>query len=38
MSQDKSLEEVVFVLYDSATYQIYAETLRKLMPKTQSLR
>ena len=38
MSQDKSLEEVVLVLYDSATYQIYAETLRKLMPKTQSLR
>jgi O-acetyl-ADP-ribose deacetylase (regulator of RNase III) len=38
LSQNKSLEEVVFVLYDSATYQIYAETLRKLMPKTQSLR
>ena len=38
LSQDKSLEEVIFVLYDSATYQIYDETLRKLMPKTQSLR
>jgi len=38
LSQNKSLEEVVFVLYDSATYQIYTETLRKLMPKTQSLR
>ena len=38
LSQNKSLEEVLFVLYDSATYQIYAETLRKLMPKTQSLR
>ena len=38
LSQNKSLEEVVSVLYDSATYQIYAETLRKLMPKTQSLR
>ena len=38
LSQNKTLEEVVFVLYDSATYQIYAETLRKLMPKTQSLR
>jgi O-acetyl-ADP-ribose deacetylase (regulator of RNase III) len=38
MSQNKSLEEMAFVLYDSATYQIYAETLRKLMPKTQSLR
>ena len=38
LSQNKSLEEVVLVLYDSATYQIYAETLRKLMPKTQSLR
>ncbi len=35
LNKDKSLEEVVFVLYDGATYQIYAETLQKLVPETK---
>ncbi len=33
LSRDESLEEVVFVLFDSATHRIYAETLRELAPK-----
>ncbi len=30
--EDDSLSEVVFVLFDSATYRIYLETLRELLP------
>jgi len=33
LGQDESLAEVVFVLFDSATHRIYAETLRELAPK-----
>jgi len=33
LSQDESLAEVVFVLFDSATHRIYTDTLRELAPK-----
>jgi len=36
--QNKSLEEIAFVLFDSNSYQVYADTLRKLRPETESLR
>ena len=32
LSQDESLAEVVFVLFDAATHRIYAESLRELAP------
>ena len=35
LQQDNSLVEVVFVLYDSDTYKIYAETLQRLVPETK---
>lgn len=34
-SQNKSLQEVAFVLFDSYSYQVYADTLRELMPKAK---
>jgi O-acetyl-ADP-ribose deacetylase (regulator of RNase III) len=33
--QDTSLQEVAFVLFDSYSYQVYADTLRELMPKAK---
>jgi len=36
--QNKSIEEIAFVLFDSYSYQVYADTLRKLRPETESLR
>ena len=36
--QSSSLQEVAFVLFDSHSFQVYADTLRALMPKTQNLR
>ena len=35
VKQNKSLDEVAFVLFDSYSYQVYAEVLRELMPKTK---
>lgn len=35
VNQNKSLEEVVFVLFDSYSYKIYENILRELMPKTK---
>ena len=32
--QQESLEEVVFVLFDSATYETYAQALEALLPET----
>lgn len=32
LHQEESLEDVVFVLFDNATYQIYAEALKELLP------
>ena len=36
--QNKSIEEIAFVLFDSYSYQVYADTLRKLRPETEILR
>jgi O-acetyl-ADP-ribose deacetylase (regulator of RNase III) len=33
LSKDESIDEVHFVLFDSATYSIYVKTLEKLLPK-----
>jgi O-acetyl-ADP-ribose deacetylase (regulator of RNase III) len=32
LADDDSLDEVVFVLFDSRTYRVYADTLRELAP------
>jgi len=34
LHQEESLEEVVFVLFDDATYQTYAQALEGLLPNT----
>jgi len=33
--QDSLLKEVAFVLFDSYSFQVYADTLRELMPKAE---
>jgi len=33
--QNGSLKEVAFVLFDSYSFQVYADTLRELMPKAE---
>lgn len=33
--EDSSLKEIAFVLFDSYSYQVYADTLRELMPKPE---
>lgn len=33
LNQDQSLEEVILVLFDSATYQTYEKALQELMPQ-----
>lgn len=37
-SQNRSLEEVSFVLFDSYSYKIYEDILRELMPKAKGQR
>lgn len=34
LHQEESIEEVVFVLFDDATYQAYAQALEELLPDT----
>jgi O-acetyl-ADP-ribose deacetylase (regulator of RNase III) len=36
--QSRSLDEVAFVLFDSYSYQFYADALRELMPKAKGQR
>jgi len=36
--QSSSLQEVAFVLFDAYSFQVYADTLRMLMPKTKNPR
>jgi len=33
--QNSSLKEIAFVLFDSYNFQVYADTLRELMPKAE---
>lgn len=36
VSQNKALEEIVFVLFDSYSYKVYQDVLRELMSRTKS--